>query len=86
MATAADNIDESYNAGRHATPTSPVHIDLDLGAPTFIDHLELMPYQVRCMELEPAWVALPVWDWEQVEMVGEKVGGGVHALPALLPL
>jgi hypothetical protein len=40
-----DNVDETWHAGRHASPNSPVFIDLDLRESTYIDRVELLPYQ-----------------------------------------
>mmetsp|Transcript_10457 Transcript_10457/g.28605 ORF Transcript_10457/g.28605 Transcript_10457/m.28605 type:complete len:144 (+) Transcript_10457:53-484(+) len=41
-----DNKDERWNAGRPASPNSPVYIDIDVPAGVVIDHLNLLPYQV----------------------------------------
>ncbi|KAJ9523946.1 hypothetical protein QJQ45_022409 [Haematococcus lacustris] len=42
-----DDRDESWRSGRHATPGSPVCLDVQLGeAGAFVDHVELVPYQV----------------------------------------
>lgn len=41
------NIDETWNSARIATPESPVAINISLGPePTFVDHIDLLPYQV----------------------------------------
>jgi len=40
------NLDETWNSGRKASPQEPVELTIDLGGHTWVDKLELTPYQV----------------------------------------